>query len=58
MGKPKVKRITVAGCCDCRIWIIAKGPCSTASARQLRAAFTNTPSTSSSAGIVLNLARL
>src|ERR1700704_3528503 len=34
----KLSRIIVAGCFDCRIWIIVRGPCSTASVRQPRVA--------------------
>jgi hypothetical protein len=48
-------RITVAECCGCRIWIIAKRQFSTASARQPRAESTSTPSTSSSPGTAPSL---
>src|ERR1700686_944389 len=48
-------RITVADCSACRIWIIVRGPCSTASDHQPRAAFTSTLSTNSSPGTAPNL---
>ena len=48
-------RITVAECFGCPIWIIANRRCSTASVRQPRAAFTSTPSISSSPGTAPNL---
>ncbi len=48
-------RITVAECFGCRISIIANWQCSIASARQPRAVFTSTPSTSSSPGTAPSL---
>src|SRR5262249_13820277 len=37
----RLSRITVVGCFDCQTWIIVRGQCSIASARQLRAASTS-----------------
>jgi hypothetical protein len=54
-GSTRLSQITVAGCFDCRIWIIAKERCLTASDLPLRAGYTNMPSTSSSLGTVRNL---
>ena len=45
-AKIESSRITVVGCFAHPIWIIAKRRCSIASARQLRAESTSTPSTS------------
>ena len=50
MANRESSRITVAECFACRIWIIANWQYSIASARQLRAVFTNTPSINSLLG--------
>src|SRR6266849_6931044 len=49
-AKRESSRITVAECFGCRIWIIVNWQCSTAWARQPRAAFTSTPSINSLLG--------
>ena len=51
----ELSRITVAECSACQTWIIAKRQFSIASARQLRAESTSTPSTSSSPGTAPSL---
>jgi hypothetical protein len=55
MCKQKVKRITVVGRFDCRIWIIVREQYSTASALRHHAACTSSPSTSSSPGTAPSL---
>ena len=54
MGKKESSRIIVAEYFGFQIWIIANWRCSTASARQPRAAFMSTPSTNSSPGTALS----